>query len=138
MAEMIWKDRKRPFLGLPLSFTRYELTEQKLIINKGFLNVREEEIRLYRFVDITMTQTLGQRILGIGNLHCETSDRSSGNFTIELIKNPRQVKDLLSDKVEAERDRKRVSVREFMGDMDGDAEPESEAEVEDMDDETHE
>ena len=83
MAEVIWKDRKRPFLGLPWSFTKYELTEQKLIINKGFLNVSEEEVRLYRFVDVTMTQTLGQRIFGVGNLHCETNDRSSGNFVIE-------------------------------------------------------
>ncbi len=118
MAEVIWKDRKRPFLGLPWSFTRYELTGQKLIINKGFLNVKEEEIRLYRFVDVTMTQSLFQRMFGVGNLHCATNDRSSGNFVIELIKNPREVKELLSDAVEAERDRKRVSVREFMADMD--------------------
>ena len=123
MAEMIWKDRKRPFLGLPLSFTRYELTTQKLLINTGFLNVKEEEIRLYRFVDVTLEQSLFQRLFGVGNLKCETNDRSSGNFTIELVKNPRQVKEMLSDAVEAERDRKRVSVREFMADMgDEDAE----------------
>lgn len=134
MAEVIWKDRKRPFLGLPWSFTKYELTEQKLIINKGFLNVSEEEVRLYRFVDVTMTQTLGQRIFGVGNLHCETNDRSSGNFVIELIKNPRQVKDLLSDTVEAERDRKRVSVREFMADMDDGADVDADS----MDDDIHE
>ena len=134
MAEIIWKDRKRPFLGLPWSFTKYELTDQKLIINKGFLNVSEEEVRLYRFVDVTMTQTLGQRILGVGNLHCETNDRSSGNFVIELIKNPRQVKELLSDAVEAERDRKRVSVREFMADMDYDADVDADG----MHDDIHE
>ena len=134
MAEVIWKDRKRPFLGLPWSFTKYELTEQKLIINKGFLNVCEEEVRLYRFVDVTMTQTLGQRIFGVGNLHCETNDRSSGNFVIELVKNPRQVKEILSDAVEAERDRKRVSVREFMADMDDGADVDADS----MDDDIHE
>ena len=134
MAEIIWKDRKRPFLGLPWSFTKYELTDQKLIINKGFFNVCEEEVRLYRFVDVTMTQTLGQRIFGVGNLHCETNDRSSGNFVIELIKNPRQVKELLSDAVEAERDRKRVSVREFMADMDDDADVDADG----MHDDIHE
>ena len=116
MAEIIWKDRKRPFLGLPLSFTKYELTEQKLLINTGLLNVKEEEIRLYRFVDVTMEQSLLQRIFGVGNLHCDTNDRSSGNFVIELVKNPRQVKELLSEAIENERDRKRVSVREFMSD----------------------
>lgn len=118
MAEIIWKDRKRPFLGLPLSFTKYELTEQKLIINTGVFSVKEEEIRLYRFVDITLHQSLFQRIFGVGNLQCMTNDRSSGDFVIELIKNPRQVKDLLSDAIEIERERKRVSVREFMMDTD--------------------
>lgn len=118
MAEIIWKDRKRPFLGLPLSFTKYELTEQKLIINTGLFNVKEDEIRLYRFVDITLHQSLLQRIFGVGNLQCMTNDRSSGDFVIELIKNPRQVKELLSDAIEAERERKRVSVREFMVDSD--------------------
>lgn len=117
MAEIIWKDRKRPFLGLPISFTRYELTPQKLIINKGFFTINEEEIRLYRFVDVTLKQTLIQRIFGVGNLYCDTNDRSSGNFVIELVKNPRQVKEILSEAVEEERDRKRVSVREFMADM---------------------
>ena len=116
MAEVIWKDRKRPFLGLPLSFTRYELTEQKLLINTGFLSVKEDEIRLYRFVDVTLEQSLFQRLFGVGNLHCDTNDRSSGNFVIELVKNPRQVKELLSEAIENERDRKRVSVREFMSD----------------------
>ncbi len=124
MGEIIWKDRKRPFWGLPLSFTKYELTEQKLLINTGLLNVKEEEIRLYRFVDVTMEQSLLQRLFGVGNLHCDTNDRSSGNFVIELVKNPRQVKELLSEAIENERDRKRVTVREFMSDNSDEVEAE--------------
>ncbi len=122
MAEIIWKDRKRPFLGLPLSFTRYELTDQKLLIHTGFFNIKEEEVRLYRFVDITLHQTLLQRMFGVGNLHCQSTDRSSGDFVIELIKKPREIKELLSEAIEKERDRKKVSVREFMGDMDDETE----------------
>ena len=38
MAEYIWKDRKRTIFGLPLSFTVYKLTEEKLIIETGFLS----------------------------------------------------------------------------------------------------
>ena len=51
MSNTIWKDRKRPIFGLPLSFTKYILTEEKLIINTGFLVKTEEEIRLYRMTD---------------------------------------------------------------------------------------
>ena len=42
----VWKDRKRIIFGLPWTFTRYYLTEEKLIIDTGFLNRKEEEIRL--------------------------------------------------------------------------------------------
>ena len=36
--EILWSDRKRPFLGLPLSFTVYSLTREKLTIRTGFLS----------------------------------------------------------------------------------------------------
>ena len=31
----IWQDRKRTFLGLPWSFTKYMLTEDRLFVEKG-------------------------------------------------------------------------------------------------------
>lgn len=34
---ILWKDRKRTLFGLPWSFTKYKLTEEKLIIQTGFL-----------------------------------------------------------------------------------------------------
>ena len=40
----VWTDKKRTFLGLPISFTRYFLTETKFITRTGFLNVDEDEI----------------------------------------------------------------------------------------------
>ena len=65
---ILWTDKKRPFLGLPLSFTRYTLTEEKLMISSGFFNKREEEIRLYRIEDVTLNRTLGERICGVGTI----------------------------------------------------------------------
>ena len=37
-VETIWKDRKR-FLGMPLSFTRYSLSEDRLFLQKGLFNM---------------------------------------------------------------------------------------------------
>ena len=51
--EIVWKDRKRPFLGLPWSFTVYKLDEEKLYVKTGVLNLTEDEVRLYRIKDIT-------------------------------------------------------------------------------------
>ena len=69
MAKTVWKDRKRTLFGLPWSFTRYYLTEDKLIIETGFLSRREEEIRLYRILDITLQRPFAQRLFGLGTVH---------------------------------------------------------------------
>lgn len=115
---VVWSDKKRPFLGLPISFTKYSLTEDKLYIETGFLNKKQEEVRLYRIMDMTLNRSLGERIFGLGTIHCCSADKSTPEFDIKLIKNSADVKELLSDMVEAERDRKRVSMREFAGDED--------------------
>ena len=121
MADILWKDRKRTFLGLPWSFTRYSLTGEKLLIDIGFLRRNEEEVRLYRILDITLKRSLGQRILGIGTIHCCSADKSTPEFDIKNIKRPVDVRNLLSALVEEERFRKRISGREFMvGDNDAD------------------
>ena len=36
--ELVWKDRKRTFLGLPLSFTVYSLDGERLFIKTGVLS----------------------------------------------------------------------------------------------------
>ena len=36
--DLLWYDRKRTFLGLPWSFTKYSLTEDRLFIESGFLS----------------------------------------------------------------------------------------------------
>ena len=41
----IWHDRKR-FLGMPITFTRYALSEDRFFVRKGLLNVQQEEILL--------------------------------------------------------------------------------------------
>ena len=115
MANLLWTDKKRPFLGLPWSFTRYTITPEKLLIHTGFLHKKEEEIRLYRILDVTLRQSLGQRIFGLDTIHCCSADHSTPEFDIRSVKHSRKVRDLLSDQVEQERDRKRISAREFMG-----------------------
>ena len=61
MADVVWKDRKRIIFGLPWTFTRYSLTQEKLTIDTGFISRKEDEIRLYRILDITLQRPLHQR-----------------------------------------------------------------------------
>jgi len=113
-TNFIWQDRKRIIFGLPWTFTKYRLTEDKLFIKTGFLNTNEEEIRLYRIMDMTLKRTIGQRLWGLGTIHVCSADKSTPEFDIKRIKNSEVVKNMLSDMVEKERVKKRVSGREFM------------------------
>ena len=114
----IWTDKKRIIFGLPWTFTKYKLTKDKLLIESGFLSKKEEEVRLYRIMDLTLNRPLGQRIFKLGTIHCCTADKSTPEFDIKWIKESHKVKELLSDMVEAAREEKRVMGREFMVDAD--------------------
>ncbi|MCR4909308.1 MAG: PH domain-containing protein [Lachnospiraceae bacterium] len=119
---LLWKDRKHTFLGLPWSFEKYSLDEERLFIEKGLLTTRSNEVRLYRILDLSLKQTLGQKILGLGTVKVDSSDKNMKMFLIPNICHPVKVKELLSKTVEAERQKKRISGREFIvedGDDDG-------------------
>ena len=117
-TDVVWQDRKRTLFGLPWSFTKYSLTEEKLLIETGFLNKKEEEVRLYRIMDVTLRRSLGERIFGLGTIHCCSADRSTPEFDILRIKSSGDVKNMLSDMIEQQRTIKRVISREFMSDHD--------------------
>ena len=114
MAEIIWKDRKRIFFGLPWSFTKYSLSEDRLFISTGFFSVKEDEVRLYRIMDISLERKLWQRMCGLGTIKCCSADKTMGDFEIRNIKKSKEVKEMLSNMVEDERTKKKVSSREFM------------------------
>lgn len=114
VLEIIWKDRKRPIFGLPLSFTKYRMTKEKLLIETGILSIKEEEIQLYRIMDLTLKCSIWQRIFNVGTIHCCSGDKTTPEFEIKDVKNPSEVKELLSKYIELQRDRKRISTREVL------------------------
>lgn len=110
----IWQDRKRPIFGLPLSFTKYKLTEEKILIESGVFSITQEEIRLYRIMDVTVRCSFLQRLFKVGTIHCCSADKSTPEFDIKDVKNAIQVKDLISKSVEDERNKKKIASREYM------------------------
>ena len=114
--EIIWSDRKRTIFGLPLSFTKYSLTNDRLFIQTGLFTTVEDEVRLYRIMDVKLTRTLGQKLFGVGTIQVSSADKSMGDFEIKSVKNSKEVKERLSGLVEKNRDEKRVTNRELMGD----------------------
>ena len=87
----IWHDRKR-ILGMPISFTRYALSEDRLFLRRGFLNVRHDEIVLYRVRDLRVSVSLWQRIFGVGSVTVVSTDKSIPELTLKNIRQPNEVK----------------------------------------------
>ena len=86
-----------------------------------FACLREDEIRLYRIMDVTLNRSLWERLFGLGTIHCCSADKSTPEFDIRWIPHSADVKETLSNMIEEERQAKRVSSREFMTDEgDGD------------------
>lgn len=111
--EYLWRDRKRHF-GLPLSFTRYSLSADRLFLSEGFLNIKDEELILYRVRDINTSRSLGQRIFGVGTVTVLSSDKTTPTLVLKNIKDPVAVKELLHRQVEEMKIRRRVRVGEVM------------------------
>ena len=113
-VEYLWKDRKRR-LGLPLSFTRYFLSEDRLFCETGLLNLKADEVLLYRVQDLELTMTLGQRIFGVGTVCVHSSDKSMPHLDLKNVKHPREVKELIHRSVEEAKDRRRMRATELLG-----------------------
>ena len=111
----LWKDRVR-HLGLPLSFTRYRLSEDRVFCEKGFLNLHCEEILLYRVRDLELRMSLGQRIFGVGTICVHSSDKTMPHLDLKNVKKPREVKELIFRNVEDAKDRRRMRTTELVGD----------------------
>ena len=112
--EYIWRDRKR-FLGMPLSFTRYALSEDRLFLSVGFLSIKDDEVLLYRIRDISSSRSLWQRLFGVGTVTVVSSDRTMPTLVLKNIKRPMTVKELIHDQVEEMKIRRRMRVGEVMG-----------------------
>lgn len=110
----LWKDRKR-ILGLPITFTRYRLSEDRIFRETGLLNLKEEEVLLYRVQDLELKRSLFQRIFGVGTVCVHSSDKTTPHLDLLNIKNPREVKELLHRQVEEKKLSRRMRTTELLG-----------------------
>ena len=111
--QIIWKDRKR-YLGMPISFTKYKLSQDRLFMETGFFNSKTEEVLLYRVRDIGASRTLGQKLFGVGSVTVKSSDESMPKIILKNIKKSEQVKELLHKLVEDMKIARRMRVGELL------------------------
>lgn len=123
--DTIWADRKRHF-GLPISFTKYSLSEDRLFRETGLLNLNEEEVLLYRVRDVSLSRSLWQRIFGVGTITVHSSDKTSPTLEVINVKDSKSVKELIFTNVEKAKEERHMRATELLDDgaEDGDFEVE--------------
>ena len=115
------RERKRTaFFGLPFSFTKYTLTSKKLEVKTGFFSSTEDEILLYRIMDVTYSRSLGQKLFKLGSIKVKSTDKTLPDLLIKNIKHSKSFKNVLTDQIEKERLRLRFRTGEFMDHADHD------------------
>lgn len=113
-TEIVWTDKKRTLFGLPLSFTRYILTEKKFITRKGFLSITEDEIELYRVVDKSLRLPFGQRLFGCGTIVINCRDTDTPVKEVVSVKKPREFMNIFEKHVDIQRDKYRTRGRDMI------------------------
>lgn len=109
----LWQDRKR-FMGMPLSFTKYKLTEDRLFVEMGFISTKYEEVVLYRVRDISLSRNLWQKLFGVGTIIVQSSDKTLPVMEIKNVKVSFEVKELIHKCVEDMKISRRTRVNEVV------------------------
>ena len=118
-----YTERKRwLFFGLPFTFTKYTVTDEKLTVNRGFFKLRESTCYLYKVVDLKLERSLFERMFGLGTITCYTGDVTDKVIQITNIKNSKELNDYILEQAEEMRRKRRtlntMSLNQGLSDLD--------------------
>lgn len=106
---MSFYERKRiKFFGLPFSFTKYRITEEKLTITSGFLSITEDDAMMYKIQDVRLTRSLAERLFKLGTITCYTGDTTHPELILECIRHTNMIKDFIMQSSEEARRKRRA------------------------------
>lgn len=75
--------------------TLYTITSQRVIVETGIANKKVEDIDLRYIDDTQFSQSLIQRMLGIGNVTIISSDKVAPAYVLRGIPDPRGIRELI-------------------------------------------
>ncbi len=107
--EILW--RGRPFLSLVENYT---ITSDRITMVRGLLSKDIENFELVRIQDIDFDRSVGDRLLGLGDIEIRGADPSQSHITLRNISDPEAVYELLRKAWLAARKRQGLQFREYM------------------------
>jgi len=98
------------YLGLLLVYRRisirYRLTSQRLLRDTGILSRRGDHLLVINIDDVTVHQSVFDRIFNLGTIELSTKDKTTPILHMRGIENPRRVADLIDEARRTERNRR--------------------------------
>jgi uncharacterized membrane protein YdbT with pleckstrin-like domain len=93
---------------------KIEITDQRLVEEKGVLSKKTDELELFRVKDIRLDQPFLLRLVGrLSNIILVTSDKTNSIVRIPAIKDGKDIREKLRVAIDERRDKKRVRETDF-------------------------
>lgn len=107
--EIKFTERKRLlFFGLPWTFTKYTITPSMITLNEGLLKTIENDCYMYKIQDVRLTQTIGEKIFGLGTVECFSGDVTHPDLRLIHIKHAKEIKNYILEASEEARMKRRT------------------------------
>jgi uncharacterized membrane protein YdbT with pleckstrin-like domain len=81
---------------------KYTITNRRVFVRHGLITIREQTARLERVQDVTLHQTVFDRLFGVGRLLIDTAGSSGGALVFKALLEPTKVREILDAAVRAE------------------------------------
>ena len=106
---MSFIEKKRTkFLALPICFTTYTITDEKITIKSGFLSITEDDAYMYKIQDVRLRKSFLERVFKIGTIICYTGDTTHPELELTHIKHAVEIKDYIMAASEEARRKRRT------------------------------
>lgn len=97
-----------------LNFTKYQITADELIIMTGFFKRRSNSFELYTLKDPDMTETLFERMIGVGTVSItvdthSSSERAGMKIYLRHLRDAAKVRKLLRDAIEDDVNERKIT-----------------------------
>ena len=105
----MYRERKHwVFLGLPFTFTVYEISDEYITTNRGFLNRTQDDCYMYKVQDVKYNATLIERMFGLGTVICYTGDVTDQKLELQHIRHAVEIKNYILAQSEKARIKRRT------------------------------
>ena len=98
---------------LKTASTSYHFAKGRLTWRTGVLSRQAESLELYRIADVTMRQSLFQRLFGVGRVVISSADANHREVVMEGVPSPDRFRDWLTDAVQQTRRERGMSEVQF-------------------------